>query len=167
MIPILSIIGKSNSGKTTLVEKLIHELRQRGYRVATIKHNRHGFDIDHEGKDSWRHKQAGAKMTVIASPAKVAVVEDIDRDYTIEELVGRFIHDVDIVLVEGFKKNTLPKIEVFRKELNRELISIGDNSLIAVAGNYDIDIDVPCFDRNDAKDIADFIEEQVLKGMES
>ena len=68
MIPIVSIVGRSNTGKTTLIEKLIPELRRRGYRVATIKHNIHGFDIDHEGKDSWRHKKAGARLTVIASP---------------------------------------------------------------------------------------------------
>jgi molybdopterin-guanine dinucleotide biosynthesis protein B len=81
MIPILSVVGRSNAGKTTLIVKMIAELVRRGYRVATIKHNRHGFEIDHEGKDSWRHKQAGARITVIASPHQVAVVEDIEKDY--------------------------------------------------------------------------------------
>jgi molybdopterin-guanine dinucleotide biosynthesis protein B len=166
MIPILSIIGKSNSGKTTLVEKLIHEMTQRGYRVGTIKHNRHGFDIDHEGKDSWRHKKAGAKLTVIASPMKVATVEDADRDYTIEELVDRHIRGVDIVLVEGFKKNSLPKIEVYRQAINGELISIDDTSLIAVASDHAMDVDVPCFDWNNTSDMADFIEARMLKGTE-
>ena len=78
MIPIVSIVGKSNSGKTTLIEKLIAELTRRGWRVATIKHNRHGFEIDHEGKDSWRHKQAGAVATVVASPRRIAVIEDTE-----------------------------------------------------------------------------------------
>ena len=93
MIPIVSIVGKSNSGKTTLIEKIIAELVRRGYRVATIKHNRHGFDIDHEGKDSWRHKRAGARTTVIASPRRVAVVEDVERDYAIDELAARYDED--------------------------------------------------------------------------
>ncbi len=166
MIPIVSIVGKSNTGKTTLVEKLIHELKQRGYQVATIKHNRHGFDIDHEGKDSWRHKMAGARMTVIASPEKVAVIEDIDRDYEIEELVEHYIHDVDIVLVEGFKGNINPKIEVFRKELKRELMSINDESLFAIASDAPFQIGVPCFDINDSRGIADLIEEKFLRTME-
>jgi molybdopterin-guanine dinucleotide biosynthesis protein MobB len=166
MIPLVSIVGKSNSGKTTLVEKLIYELKQRGYKVATIKHNRHGFDIDHEGKDSWRHKTAGARMTVIASPEKVAVIEDVDRDYEIEELVEHYIHDVDIVLVEGFKRNIHPKIEVFRKELKRELMSINDESLLAVASDQPLDIDVPCFDINDSRTIADFIEATIIRKRE-
>jgi molybdopterin-guanine dinucleotide biosynthesis protein B len=93
MISAVSIVGKSNSGKTTLIEKLIRELKKRGYRVATIKHNRHGFDIDHEGKDSWRHKKAGAQITVIASPIQVAVIEDTERDYEISELIENYIHD--------------------------------------------------------------------------
>lgn len=163
MIPILSIVGKSNSGKTTLVEKLIHALTERGYQVATIKHNLHGFDIDHEGKDSWRHKKAGARMTVIASPKKVAVIEDIDRNYEIKELVERYIHDVDIVLVEGFKGNIHPKIEVFRKELKRELMSINDETLLAIASDEPLNSDVPCFDLNDSLGIADFIEKKFLR----
>ncbi len=112
VIPIVSIVGRSNTGKTTLIEKMIPELRRRGYRVATIKHNIHGFDIDHEGKDSWRHKKAGAQMTVIASPHQVAVVEDVNRDYELSELRDHYIRDVDIILSEGFKKNPHPKIEV-------------------------------------------------------
>lgn len=163
MIPIVSIVGKSNSGKTTLVEKLIHELTERGYQVATIKHNRHGFDIDHEGKDSWRHKKAGARMTVIASPKKVAVIEDIDRDYEIKELVEHYIHAVDIVLVEGFKGNVHPKIEVFRKELKRELMSINDGTLLAIASDEPLKSNVPCFDLNDSLGIADFIEKKFLR----
>jgi molybdopterin-guanine dinucleotide biosynthesis protein MobB len=164
VIPAVSIVGKSNSGKTTLIEKLIPELRKRGYRVATIKHNRHGFDIDHEGKDSWRHKRAGAQMTVIASPTKVALIEDTDRDYEIHELIKNFIHDVDIILVEGFKGNACPKIEVFRSELKRKLMSAGDNSLLAVASDTPLDIGVPCYDINDAQGIADFIEGIFLRG---
>jgi molybdopterin-guanine dinucleotide biosynthesis protein MobB len=104
-IPIVSIVGYSGSGKTTLVEKMIPELKRRGWRVATIKHNRHGFEIDHEGKDSWRHRRAGADMTVLASPGKVAVMADTEGDLSLEELGDRFIRGVDVILTEGFKKN--------------------------------------------------------------
>jgi molybdopterin-guanine dinucleotide biosynthesis protein B len=163
MIPIVSIVGKSNSGKTTLIERLIAELVRRGYRVATIKHNRHGFDIDHEGKDSWRHKRAGARTTVVASPGRVAVVEDVERDYSIDELAGRYIRDADIILSEGFKKNILPKIEVNRAEMNQGLISRREDNLIAVAADRPLDAGVPCYDINDAAGLANLIEERFLR----
>jgi molybdopterin-guanine dinucleotide biosynthesis protein B len=163
MIPIVSIVGKSNSGKTTLIERLIAELVRRGYRVATIKHNRHGFDIDHEGKDSWRHKRAGARTTVVASPGRVAVVEDVERDYSIDELAGRYIRDADIILSEGFKKNILPKIEVNRAEMNQGLISRREDNLIAVAADKPLDAGVPCYDINDAAGLANLIEERFLR----
>ncbi|MBT8490445.1 MAG: molybdopterin-guanine dinucleotide biosynthesis protein B, partial [Deltaproteobacteria bacterium] len=139
VIPAASIVGKSNSGKTTLIEKLIPELKKRGYRVATIKHNRHGFDIDHEGKDSWRHKKAGAQMTVIASPIQVAVIEDTERDYGISDLIDNYIHDVDIVLIEGFKNNPYPKIEVFRDASEHELLYTPQNNYIAIASDKPFD----------------------------
>lgn len=164
MIPIVSIVGVSNSGKTTLIEKLIAELSLRGYRVATIKHNRHGFEIDHEGKDSWRHKKAGAVTTVVASPARVAVIEDVERDYGIGELVSRYIHAADIVLVEGFKENPFPKIEVYRTELKRERLTGDQDSLIALAVDREIPCPeaVACFSRDDASGIADHIVELFL-----
>jgi molybdopterin-guanine dinucleotide biosynthesis adapter protein len=163
MIPVVSIVGRSGTGKTTLVEKMICELKGRGYRVATIKHNRHGFQIDHEGKDSWRHKKAGAVMTVIASPHQVAVIEDIDRDYTIAELCNRYIREVDIVLSEGYKVNPHPKIEVHRKAADRELLCREEDNLIAVATDEPLAISVPCVDINDAAGLVDIIEEKVLK----
>src|SRR3989304_10168370 len=100
MIPIISIVGKSDVGKTTLIEKLIPELKNRGYRVATIKHDVHGFDMDIEGKDSWRHKKAGADTVIISSPAKVGIVKDVERDLMLEELRGRYIQNVDIIISE-------------------------------------------------------------------
>ena len=86
MIPIVSVVGKSDSGKTTLIEKLVPELTRRGYRVATVKHDMHGFEVDREGKDSWRHKQAGAHTVVIASPQKIALIRDVERDLTLDEI---------------------------------------------------------------------------------
>ena len=163
MIPIVSIVGKSNSGKTTLLEKIIADLTHRGYRIATIKHNRHGFDIDHEGKDSYRHKKAGAHTTVVSSPHQLALVQDVDHDHSFEEIREKFISGADIILTEGFKVNDYPKIEVFRSELKRELISKKEGGLVAVATNVSLDIDVPCLDLNDPKTVADFIEFHFLK----
>lgn len=163
MIPIVSVVGKSNSGKTTLIEKMIAELVRRGYRVATIKHNRHGFEIDHEGKDSWRHKRAGARTTVIASPGRVAVVEDTDGDLDIAELAGRYIRHVDIVLSEGFKQNPFPKIEVNRAEMKQDLFSSREDNLIAVAADRQMDAGVPCFGLNDVDGLVDIVESLFLK----
>jgi len=163
MIPVVSIVGKSNSGKTTLIEKMIVELVRRGYRVATIKHNRHGFEIDHEGKDSWRHKRAGARTTVIASPLCVAVVEDVGKDLEIGELVDRYIRDVDIVLSEGFKKNPFPKIEVNRAELDQALLCSPADNLLAVCSDRPLPAGVPCLDINDIGGLVDMIEAQFLK----
>lgn len=164
MIPIVSIVGRSNTGKTTLIEKMIPELRKRGYRVATIKHNIHGFDIDHEGKDSWRHKKAGAQVTVIASPHRVAVVEDINRDYALSELRDCYIRDVDIILSEGFKKNPHPKIEVVRLELKHAPICTGEDNLIAIVSDHPVDRGVPCLNIKDISAIVDLIEDMLLKG---
>jgi molybdopterin-guanine dinucleotide biosynthesis protein B len=162
MIPIVSIVGESESGKTTLMEKLIAELTRRGIRVATIKHNRDGFEIDREGKDSWRHKQAGAVATVIASPGRVAVIEDAPRDYGLAEIRDRYIKDADIILAEGYKFNPHPKIEVFRTELRRERLCGPSDDLVALAGDRPVAADVPWYDWNDARGLADLIAEKFL-----
>lgn len=163
MIPILSIVGTSNSGKTTLIEKLVAALVARGYRVATVKHDIHGFQIDHEGKDSWRHKRAGAHTVVISSPKKLALIRDMDHDADLEELRNQYIRDVDLIISEGYKKNPHPKIEVFRKELNRELLCTPADQLLALATDTPFSIGVPCFDLNDTQSLADFIEKKFFK----
>jgi molybdopterin-guanine dinucleotide biosynthesis protein B len=162
MIPIVSVVGKSNSGKTTLIEKMIEKLVERGYRVATIKHNLHGFDIDHEGKDSWRYKKAGARLTLLASPGKVAVIEDTGVDLGIGELRDRYINNVDIILTEGFKGNPYPKIEVFRSVMKRELLSSEDDNLIAIASDVPLETDANLFDINDIEGITDMVEDLFL-----
>jgi molybdopterin-guanine dinucleotide biosynthesis protein MobB len=167
MIPILSIVGRSNTGKTTLIEKMIPELMRRGYRVATIKHNVHGFDIDHEGKDSWRHKKAGAQTTVIASPHQVAVVEDVERDLELEALRDHYIRNVDIVISEGFKINPHPKIEVIRSILRHEPLCTKDDNLIAVASDRPLDRGVPCLDISDVAGLVNLVEERLLKNRSS
>ncbi len=164
MIPIVSITGRSNTGKTTLIEKMIPELSRRGYRVGTIKHNLHGFQIDHEGKDSWRHKKAGAKITVLSSPGRVALVQDVEGDPALSDLRDRYIRGVDIILSEGFKGNPHPKIEVYRSALKQDPLCTGEDNLIAFASDVSLDRGgVPCLDINDVKGLADLIESRVLK----
>ncbi|MBI4633038.1 MAG: molybdopterin-guanine dinucleotide biosynthesis protein B [Deltaproteobacteria bacterium] len=163
MIPIVSVVGKSDSGKTTLIEKIIPELTRRGYRVATVKHDVHGFDIDREGKDSWRHKKAGARQTIISSPRKVAVIEDVEKDHDLSEIRDKYVRDVDIILTEGYKGNPYPKIEVFRAELKRPPLCTKEDNLIAILSNQPLDRGVPCLDINDAAGIADLIVATFLK----
>jgi len=163
MIPIISIVGKSDSGKTTLIEKLIPELTQRGYRIATVKHDTHGFEVDREGKDSWRHKQAGAHTVVISSPKKVALIQDVEKDLTLEEVRERLIQDVDLILSEGYKKDIQPKIEIFRKEKHKELLCTREDNLIAIVSDRTFDIGVPCFDLEDMIGLASFVEKEFLE----
>lgn len=163
MIPIISIVGKSDSGKTTLIEKLVPELARRGYRIATVKHDVHGFEVDREGKDSWRHKQAGAHTVIISSPQKVALIRDVEKDLTLDEIRGRWIQDVDLVLSEGYKKDVQPKIEVFRKEKHKKLICTKKDNLIAIVSNKKFNVGVPCFHLEDMKGLSSFIEKEFLK----
>ncbi len=164
MIPIVSIVGKSNSGKTTLIEKVVPELIRRGYRVITVKHDLHGFEIDKEGKDSWRHKRAGAYGVIISSPQKVALIRDVDKDMSLDELRDSFGGDADLILSEGYKKDVQPKIEVFREEEHKELLCTKEDNLVGIASNRPFDIGVPCLDIDDVKGIVDLIESKFLQG---
>lgn len=167
MPPVVSIVSKKNSGKTTLLEKLIPELCRRGYRIGTIKHDVHGFDIDREGKDSWRHKQAGAETVVISSTHKIAMIKDVEEEYRLEEIISQFFSDKDLVLTEGYKRSDMPKIEVFRSAAHRTPLhtDAGANHLVAIVSDITIDIGVPRIDVDDVPAIADFIEERFLKGL--
>src|SRR2546426_11060413 len=101
-IPILCVVGRSNSGKTTLIERLIPELVREGYRVATIKHAGHGFDLDTEGKDSWRHKQAGAHTVIVMSKGSLALFTDVEYEIGVEDLRARYVNDdIDLIIAEG------------------------------------------------------------------
>lgn len=163
MIPIISVVGTSDTGKTTLLERVVKELRSRGWRIATVKHDAHSFEIDHEGKDSWRHKRAGAHMAIISSPSKIAVVQDTDHDLTLNEIRDRFVRDVDIIITEGYKREMHPKIEVFRSELHRELLCTDDESLIAIAGDHPSPpAGISVFDLDDPRQLCDFIQGRFL-----
>ncbi|MBI5193113.1 MAG: molybdopterin-guanine dinucleotide biosynthesis protein B [Nitrospirae bacterium] len=162
-IPVLCFVGTSNSGKTTLITKVISMLAQRGYNVSTVKHTHKEFAMDSEGKDSYKHKTAGAKTVVLASPLQFAVMSDTDHELTIEEVAERFIYkDTNILIVEGFKKDKYPKIEVYRKGISGDLRCINDPSIIALASDDSPNVGIPVFDINDAEVITDFIEKTFL-----
>jgi len=161
MIPVVSVVGKSGSGKTTLLEKLISELTRRGRRVATIKHDAHSFDIDHEGKDTWRHFQAGAMATLISSPAKFAMVHRVEAELALEQLVEHVGDNADIVLTEGYRSAAGPKIEVVRAARSAEPVCTPEE-LIAVATDLDPGLDVPTFHIDDFRGLCDLIEERCL-----
>jgi len=153
--PVLSIVGKSNSGKTTLIEKLIPELKRRGYRVGVVKHAHHGFDMDRKGKDSYRHRQAGADTVMIASPGQIAMIKNACKE-SLNELADYF-EDVDLLITEGFKRDRAPKIEVFRSQQHRSPACLEDDTLIAMVSDTPIDLAVPHFDLDDIEVITDFI----------
>jgi molybdopterin-guanine dinucleotide biosynthesis protein B len=154
-IPYLSFVGRSKTGKTTVIERLIPILRKRGLTVAVIKHHPHNFDIDIPGKDTYRYKQAGASTSILASPGKVAVVEDTSEELALEEIIERYVRDVDILLIEGFKRERIPKIEVFRKKEDGGLpVCTGDKNLIAIITDESIETPLPVFSRDNIQKIA-------------
>lgn len=166
-IKAVSFVAKSGTGKTTMLEKVIRELKDRRYKVGVIKHDAHRFNIDHPGKDSYRLTAAGADTMLIASPEKLALIKQHPEAPPVDELLETYFGDVDLVLTEGFKRSGLPKIEINRRERSATLICRGeehDPTLIAVASDQPLEVDVPLLDLNNPAEVADFIEERFLKG---
>jgi molybdopterin-guanine dinucleotide biosynthesis adapter protein len=153
--PVISIVGKSESGKTTLIEKLIPIFKQRGYRVGIAKHAHHGFEMDREGKDSYRHRKAGADAVMIASPGQIAMIRDV-RGERLDDLIP-FFNDMDLLITEGFKSDGAPKIEVFRKERHRHPACLEDATLVAMVSDTPLDVAVPRFATTDIQAIFEFI----------
>ncbi len=156
--PVVSIVGRSNVGKTTFLEKLIAELKRRGHRVATIKHDVHGFDIDRPGKDTWRHAQAGSDLVVIAAPDRFAMIARTPGELSLDEIVARLPLDVDIVLTEGYKRGDRPKIEVSRAACGRELLCGPNEALAVVTDERFPGVGLPQYGLDDAAGVADLLE---------
>ena len=161
---VICIVGRPKSGKTTIIEKLIPELKNRGYRVATIKHTTHDFEMDTAGKDSWKHAQAGSECAVLSSGSKVALTRNVDHDLSPAELTRLISGDFDIILAEGFKQSEEPKIEVCRKEAGEPVCSPDD--LMAIATDESLQFKPPRYSPDDISGIATLIEEKLLKRKE-
>jgi molybdopterin-guanine dinucleotide biosynthesis protein B len=161
--PIISIVGRAKIGKTTFLVKLVTEMTNRGHRIGIIKHSIHAFDFAQPGKDTWKHKQAGAKAIAFASANEVAITRSIDHELNIDEIAA-MLGDVDMVLTEGYKRAHKPKIEVSRRERGTDLVS-RRKEIIAVVSDHPIDLDVPRFDLDDAPGVATFLETHFLNEM--
>ena len=154
---IYGVIGWKNSGKTGLMERLVTDITQRGVSVSTVKHVHHDVDLDQPGKDTFRHRQAGAREVVLASADRFALmVEHRGPEPELPAILAR-LAPVDLVLVEGYKRDAHPKLEVWRKETGQVLIQPSDPLVRAVATDAVLDLSVAVLDLNDTKAIADFI----------
>jgi molybdopterin molybdotransferase len=160
-VPIVSIVGKSQSGKTVLMEQLIAEFKRRGYKVAALKHSRGGMEIDHPGKDSWRYAQAGSDAVLVSSPDKLAFIKSLDHDLDIEKLLPIVGPEFDLVLVEGFKKSKIPKIEVHKTGLGDDLLC-SPGELSAIVTDAPVDIDITQLPWGDTVAVADFVEKNFV-----
>jgi molybdopterin-guanine dinucleotide biosynthesis adapter protein len=157
--PLISIVGYSGAGKTTLIEKLIGEFTRRGYRVGSIKHDVHGFEMDKPGKDSWRHKQAGTCTTLISSPYQIGMVMDVDHDHSPDEL-RKFFNNVNVILTEGYKKQNRPKVEIFRSEIHDEPLCRNDDNIVAVMSDISVELKARRFVLGDVVGLVDFLVEK-------
>lgn len=160
MTKVINIIGcKSNVGKTVLIEGLIRELTKRGLKVATIKHDVHGFDIDKKGKDTYKHRMAGADTVIISSKNRLAMIKEVQREVELSDIIN-MIDDKDIILVEGYKRSNLRKIEVYRQGISKEIITDKDK-LIAIASDVKLNVDnIPVIKKDDYKILADLVEQE-------
>lgn len=162
MPPVLALIGRPNCGKTTLIEKLIPALAVRGVRVGTIKHHHGDIQMDTPGKDTWRHKQAGAQVVLLSSPVGIGLIQDTAGDTPVEDIVSRYFQNVDLVIAEGYKWSTLPKIEVFRSTVYDEPMPEPGETLIAMVSDVEVRHDLPWFRNDDISLLVEFILEKII-----
>ena len=161
MIPVISVVAsQSKMGKTTVLCKIIEELKLRGYRVATIKHHKGDFEIDQPGKDTWNHYKSGSDLVIMSTPLKFAKIERLEEEYKLDEIIEE-IDNVDIILTEGYKYEAKPKIEIIREEISRDLISPMEE-LIGIVTNFKMDNNIPQFAFDQVKELIDMVELRFL-----
>ncbi len=153
-VPIFAFSAYSGTGKTTIIERLVALLKDDGLRVAVIKHDGHDFDIDREGKDSWRFTQAGADISLISSASKTAIIES--RELDLNSIIG-LVHDVDIILVEGYKNEKLPRIGIARKATGKGLTAPVENFIAVMTDIEDVDCSAEKFELDDIDGLKEFI----------
>jgi molybdopterin-guanine dinucleotide biosynthesis protein B len=153
----MGVVGWKNAGKTTLVERLVAELTRRGWKIATVKHAHHDADIDQPGRDSWRHRAAGAREVALVTGKRWAIMHEADGEPALDEVVAR-LAPADLVIIEGFKREPHPKIEVRANGASGESIVVGDPNVIAIAADVQpAETGLPWFRRDDIAGLADFI----------
>ena len=159
---VYGVTGWKNAGKTGLMERLVAEITGRGFSVSTVKHAHHAVDVDQPGTDSHRHRVAGASEVLLASGQRVALMQELRGapEPSLDSLLAR-LSPVDLVLIEGYKREGHPKVEAFRAEPGNPLIAIKDETIRAVASDTPLDLDRPVFDLNDTARIAAFILQEV------
>ncbi|WP_171122651.1 MULTISPECIES: molybdopterin-guanine dinucleotide biosynthesis protein B [unclassified Ruegeria] len=159
---VYGVTGWKNAGKTGLMERLVAEISGRGFSVSTVKHAHHSVDVDQKGTDSYRHRTAGANEVLLASGQRIAIMQELRGapEPSLKSLLAR-LTPVDLVLIEGFKREAHPKIEAFRAEPGNSLLAEENDTIRAVASDTLMDLNVPVFDLNDTKAIADFILQEV------
>ena len=159
---IYGVTGWKNAGKTGLMERLVAEITSRGLSVSTIKHAHHSFDVDHPGKDSHRHRVAGAHEVLLASKNRIALMQEL-RDHEEPELAHLLtrLSPVDLVLIEGYKRDRHPKIEAHRAVTGQPLIAPGDDTIRAIASDVPLTLDRPVFGLDDTIALADFVLREV------
>lgn len=163
MIPVIAIVGWSKTGKTTLVERLIDAFTKKGVKVAAVKHHHKDLSIDIPGKDTYRFKNAGAATTILVTDQKIALVEDVQKRYSLHDIMTRYVRDVDLCIAEGFKREVVPKIEITAdRESGEEFLYETDSNVIAVVNDDVVAKDLPTFKRDDLKGIVAFIESRIL-----
>lgn len=156
---VIGITGYKNSGKTTLVERLVRNLTARGFRIATVKHAHHAFDIDHEGRDSFRHRRAGAHEVAVVSRRMWAIIHSLESEPepALADVLAK-IGAADLVVVEGYKRDSYPKIEVRNLALAHPPLDNADGTVVAIAASGPVaDAGVPVFSRDDVEAISDFV----------
>jgi molybdopterin-guanine dinucleotide biosynthesis protein MobB len=161
MPPIVSIVGRSKSGKTTLIEKLIVELKSRGYHVATAKHTHRDMTLAESDKDSDRHLKAGSEASLIIDPHGLMMIKPLQKELTLAQIAQIIGEDYDLILTEGYKQDDAPKIEVHRKENAPPILDL--KKTFAVATDEPLDTKIRQFALDDVKGIADLIETGFIK----
>lgn len=162
-LPIVCVIGYSNSGKTRAVVALVQILTRRGYRVATAKHCHDGFQLDVEGKDSWQHKQAGAVATLMSGGGRIGLIQDTPESISLNAIAERYIYDADILLAEGFSWEAYPKILVVSGNNLEPAKQANDETIFALVGPDALPTQLPQFTFDELEELASLLEERFLK----